>query len=82
MNIKEINDELLEKVQGGSVDWQLFATKLLNAVTTSSIEINDDIKRIIQTIKTKNWIQVAIEVTPLIATNPDIQRIVFECMNN
>lgn len=74
-----ISDKDLEKVQGGNTDWELFSSKLLNELDSLEGIAPDDLKELIEAIKKKDWVGVAIKAIPLIAVNPTLLRIYLEC---
>lgn len=80
MEIKELNDETLEKIQGGKIDWQLFSMKFLEAIGNKQFEITDYHKKLVDTIKEKNWIEVAAIVLGSLEEYPEIAAILTECI--
>lgn len=79
LSAQELNDNDLEKVQGGAPDWEAFSVKFLEALHSDDIVITKEYKDLVEVIKTKNWIDLEIKVIPLIATDPVVKKIFLEC---
>lgn len=79
LSAQELNDNDLEKVQGGAPDWEAFSDKFLEALHSGDIVITKEYKDLVEVIKTKNWIDLEIKVIPLIATDPVVAKIFLEC---
>lgn len=77
---KNLNENELEKIYGGALNWELFSQKYLVALKTAQdITLTEEHKKLIEAIKEKNYVQVAIIATPLIAKDPLVARIAMEC---
>ena len=78
--INELADNLLENVNGGGVDWKAFSEKFLLAFRTADITMKAEYKDLIEAIQSKNYVQVAIIVIPLLAQGDElIKKIIEEC---
>ena len=77
--LAELNEEELEQVNGGGVDWQHFSDKFLDAFVSGKIQPTAANKELVEAIKAKDWMGVAIKATPLAATDPVIAMIFYEC---
>ena len=77
---KELNELELDNVHGGNINWKIFRAKFMEMIASGSIEITAEYKEIVEAIKNKDDIYVATKVIPLVATDPNIQKIIFECM--
>lgn len=78
-NTKQLNENDLEKVNGGSVDWQLFSNKLLDAIKNKETPILLEYRDILAAIKDRDYIRVGILALPLIAKDPVLMKIMMEC---
>lgn len=78
--MRELNEKELEQVYGGAPDWELFSDKFLDAVHSPDFVMTAEYKELITIIRTKNWTEVAIKVSPMIANDPLIANIFNECM--
>lgn len=74
-----LSDEGLEMVQGGSVDWKAFSNKFLDYVVKSKLSMEPEYKELIDLIKQKDWTSVASKALPLIAKDPEIAKLLYDC---
>lgn len=72
-----LNDDLLEKVNGGTTDWEGYAEEIVEALKTFDGQFNDEHKKLFDAIKRKDWIEVGIIAIPLISANDPLA---FEAM--
>ena len=81
-NFNALDDNVLEAVSGGTtvVDWQLFSTKLLTQITNFNIPA-DDIKEIVEIIKTKSWTDLKIKILPFAARDTNLMALLMECIS-
>ena len=76
----EINDDLLQKVNGGSMDWKQFGQMFLDALNETDV-MKLEYKELAFAIKDKRYTDVIAMVIPLLADGDElIEKIVIECM--
>ena len=78
MTIKELDDRELDKVNGGKEDWPLFSLIFLESIKTYTGTISFELKELINAIKEKDYNEVAILATPLIARDPFVKDVYFK----
>lgn len=76
--LTELSEDELAQVNGG-VDWERFSDKFFDAFVSGKIQPTAATKELIEAIKAKDWMTVAIKATPLAATDPVIAMIFYEC---
>lgn len=77
--LTELSEDELRQAVGGGVDWQQFSNEFLDAFYAGKIQPTPANKELIEAIKEKNWMEVAIKATPLLATDPTIAMIFYNC---
>ena len=74
-----LNDDVLQRIQGGEADWLGFGKKVIESLGDLSDLIDaNDIKALVEAIKTKNSTEIAIVAIPIIAKYPPLQKIFLE----
>lgn len=77
----EIKDELLQKVSGGAIDWKLFGQKFMDSLTQPIGTITIEHKQLVEAIKNKNYIEVAIIANSLLSKGDELViKLIRECM--
>lgn len=77
--LAELTEDELAQVIGGGVDWKRFSDEFFDAFVSGKIQPTAANKELVEAIKAKDWMSVAIKSTPLAATDPVIAMIFYEC---